>query len=124
MKKSIYFCMVALLVAGCATTESSRITSKLSLGMTRGEVLRKCGKPYASGAAFDPDTGVSKEYLVYKETIYPGDNYRPYEALMTSVFIVDGQVVQYGPANKLAKQKQEDSFIAISGNPDIYVARP
>jgi hypothetical protein len=61
---------------------------------------------------------------VYKETIYPGDYFRPYEALMTSVFIIDDKVVQYGPANKLAKQKQEDTFIAISGNPDIYVSRP
>lgn len=113
-----------MLAAGCATTESSQITSKLSLGMTREEVLKTCGKPYASGAAFDPDTGVSKEYLVYKETIYPGDNYRPYEALMTSVFLIDDKVVQYGPANKLAKQKQQDSFITISSNPDIYVARP
>jgi hypothetical protein len=124
MKKFVYCCVIALLAAGCATTESSRITSKLSLGMTREEVLKTCGQPYASGAAFDPDTGASKEYLVYKETIYPGDYFRPYEALMTNVFIVGGKVVQYGPANKLATKKQQDSFVAISSNPDIYVAKP
>ncbi len=124
MKKLVCTCLAALLAAGCATVETSQITPRLSLGMTREEVLRACGKPYASGAAFDQDTGVSKEYLVYKETIYPGDNYRPYEALMTSVFIINNKVVQFGPANKLANQNKEDTFISISNNPDIYVARP
>ena len=46
------------------------------------------------------------------------------ESLMTNDLIVDNQVVHYGPANKLAKKQQQDSFVVISSNPDINVVKP
>ena len=87
MKRLIYLFIFAMFVSGCATTYS--FTSKLSLGMTKQEVLAKCGNPFQAGAVKGND-GRTYETLTYKfYDMFTGE-------ITTYVFFTDGKIVYYG----------------------------
>lgn len=97
MKKIIYLLVIAALLIGCATV--SRVTPRLSLGMTKKEVLAKCGRPYQSSAVEGYD-GKIYETFTYKETLretFMGDQTPVY----TYVHFVDDKVVYYGGSPKM-----------------------
>ena len=96
MKKKYFLLILFLLLSGCVT--ASKITPKLSLGMTKQQVLQNCGRPYKSGATIDPKTGETIEALTYREFIYDsaaGDLVTPPPTFI-NIYFKDGKVVQYG----------------------------
>jgi outer membrane protein assembly factor BamE (lipoprotein component of BamABCDE complex) len=59
------FILTALLfMISCKTTTT--LTSKLTLGMTKEQVIAKCGRPYKTSAKYDKEMNL-QEILYYKE---------------------------------------------------------
>ena len=99
MRQICLLIWLVMFISGCATTTST-LTSKISLGMTKEQVLQVCGKPFKSGATSNPRTGQSVEALVYKSF----DN-NPWSNVVAggtpdisyvNIYFKDGKVIQYG----------------------------
>ncbi|UCG35276.1 MAG: DUF2845 domain-containing protein [Candidatus Omnitrophota bacterium] len=89
MKRLICLFIMLIVLSGCATT--SVITPKLALGMTKEEVLKKCGRPLRSGA-MRGEKGEVLETFVYEETLF-----RQGQAWITTyVYFQDNEVIYYG----------------------------
>lgn len=116
MKKLIYLFVMLMLVSGCATV--SQVTPKLSLGMTKEEVIAKCGNPTQSGALKDKDGKVLESFM-YRETLYQGALGQGGYAspITTYVYFEDGKVVYYGNPNPTSEpsrssgQSNDDSHL-------------
>ena len=94
MRKAIALLVLVLLISGCATTSS--ITPKLSLGMTKQEILAKCGQPFQAGAVKGSD-GKTYESFMYKENICQTSvGIGTFTPVITYVWFSDGKVVYYG----------------------------
>ena len=94
-----------VLCVGCATV--SGIAPKLSIGMTKEEVLKQCGQPYTMAATIDKSTGRPLEALAYRERVKQTTDglFNPGSGeIITNIFLIDGKVIQYGPADKLLGQ--------------------
>lgn len=123
----ILVCLIILL-AGCVTTSS--ITSKLSLGMTKEQVLQVCGRPYRTGAMIEPQTGDTIETLTYESyrngrsgavaTILLADG-NPNIAFI-NVYLKNGKVVQYNSVEK-PYQKPEKKVEVKTNNNESYVVK-
>lgn len=98
MRKHIILLIAILILAGCATT--SQVTSRISLGMTKQEVIKLCGQPYKFGATIDTD-GEPIEAITYREYIYSNSlGYAtPPPPTFTNIYFKNGKVVQYGSGN-------------------------
>jgi uncharacterized protein YceK len=93
MKNLVYILMLAILLSGCATVSS--VSPKLSLGMSKQEVLAKCGRPTQIGAVQGAD-GRTFETFTYREMLsesFVGGSQTPF---YTYVYFVDGKVIYYG----------------------------
>jgi hypothetical protein len=68
MSRGNFFKVMCVLVlftfVACKTTTT--LSSKVSLGMTKKEVIQKCGKPYKQTAKYDTEKNL-QEILFYKE---------------------------------------------------------
>jgi len=97
---------LTIILHGCATT--SRITPKLSLGMTKQEVLRKCGNPLQSGA-LKRENGKMVETFIYKEKIFFTEETSILRGnpLNTYVYFEDGKVVYFGGNPNMPKMENE-----------------
>ena len=80
-----------MVVSGCVTTS---VSSNLSLGMSKEEVLAKCGKPFQAGAIKD-SKGQLLESFHYKQQTKLSPTAVPIET-DTYVYFTDGRVVYYG----------------------------
>ena len=95
MKRIIFLIIIPFLLSACATT--SQITPKLSLGMTKQEVLKNCGRPYKTGATTNSQTGEIIEALTYREYIdAPGFRIAEPDIIFVNIYFKNGKVVQYG----------------------------
>ncbi|MBM3252797.1 MAG: DUF2845 domain-containing protein [Candidatus Omnitrophica bacterium] len=95
--KKLLLILLCLGLVGCATT--SKITPNLSLGMTKQEVIAKCGQPLQKSAIKGSD-GKTYDSFVYKETIY--QNAAAIGAaseVITYVNFADGKVIYFGNPN-------------------------
>lgn len=91
MNKYLLFLLSLFIVSGCATT---RITPKISLGMTKKEVIKLCGEPYKTGATIE--RGEKLEAFTYQERALYSPQYglfSPYSFI--HIYFIDGKVVQY-----------------------------
>ncbi|MFH1698792.1 MAG: hypothetical protein ABH882_07020 [Candidatus Omnitrophota bacterium] len=91
MKKLIYLFVLAMLVSGCAAFANSRMTPKLSLGMTKQDVLKIGGQPYKAAATIDKKTGEPTEVLTFREYICC-----PADYLYVVTHFKEGKLVQFG----------------------------
>jgi hypothetical protein len=65
MKKLFCIALLGLLlVASCKTT--TVLSTRASLGMTKEQVIKQCGKPYKTSAKYDKEENL-QEILYYKE---------------------------------------------------------
>ncbi|MDP8261915.1 MAG: DUF2845 domain-containing protein [Candidatus Ancaeobacter aquaticus] len=103
MKRLICLIAVIIMVSGCATT--SRVTPKLSLGMTKEEVLSKCGNPVQSGAVQGQD-GKALESFMYRESLYSEVTGYKLVPTITYVYFVDNKVIYYGSNPTMPTQGQ------------------
>lgn len=98
MEKIIGLLILAVLINGCVTTSS--ITPNLAIGMTKQEVIAKCGKPMQAGAVKDKDGRILESFM-YREILSQGTlglgGYAP--PVITYVYFADGKVVYYGNPN-------------------------
>ena len=95
MKKLIMVLSLVLL-AGCATTRG--ITSQLEIGMTKEEVLKKCGQPYkisASKSKAKNGEDVLVTAFVYKVDWWDQMDYSRPENFLEICF-VNGKITQWG----------------------------
>jgi hypothetical protein len=68
MKKLFFLALLPMLLfIGCKTT--AVLSSKVSLGMTKTQVIQICGTPFKTAAQLD-SLGNTQEILYYKEKIY------------------------------------------------------
>lgn len=122
MKKLIYFLGVVMLICGCATT--SAVTPKLSLGMTKQEVLAKCGNPTQSGAIKDKE-GRTLESFMYRETLYemplPMGGYAP--PAITYVYFIDGKVIYFGSNSTVPTEQKDIQPQALQGGQRNNIGR-
>jgi hypothetical protein len=102
MQYSISLLLVSILACGCATT--SRVTPRISTGMTKQEVLSVCGNPFSTEARAD-----NLEVLVYKESIYDTSigqmTMNPADTLYTYITLENGKVIRYN-TEKITYQSQ------------------
>ena len=94
MKKLIYILAIVMLASGCATT--SKISNRLSLGMTQEEVRKNCGYPFKKEASEGQEIWYYQEQ-VWLETGYP-------TLLMTEVYFKDGRVTEFKQGKEPARQ--------------------
>ncbi|MFH1622824.1 MAG: hypothetical protein ABIA97_06900, partial [Candidatus Omnitrophota bacterium] len=93
--------VMAMLVSGCATVPNM---GAVSLGMTKGEVIKVLGKPFSvSGQG-------NTEYLTYNDRsgIY-GDFTVPY-----FVRLIDGKVESYGKAGDFDSTKNPTNNLNVN----------
>ncbi len=90
--RKVVLLILCVLLSGCVTT--SAVTPKLSLGMTKQEVLAACGNPRQSGAIQTQD-GRILESFEYKESplLEPASKDL---SITTYVYFEDGKVIYYG----------------------------
>ena len=91
MAKHALFIVLLLAVSGCATASK---LNRLSLGMSKGQVIEELG---------DPDTTMAKdevEVLVYHKYA-TGDDAFVGRSTQYAVFIQNGKVTKYGRASAL-----------------------
>ena len=67
MKKLLLLALLPMLLIGCKTT--AVLSTKVSLGMTKEQVIQICGTPFKTAAQLD-SLGNTQEILYYKEKIY------------------------------------------------------
>ena len=100
MKKLICFLILVMLVSGCGAT-TSKLTPKLALGMTKQEVLAKCGTPRQLGAMQTKD-GQVIENFIYEE----GRFWNIHGLINTYIYFIDGKVVCYGGDPTMLTEKE------------------
>jgi len=98
MKKIIYFFVMALMTSGCVATAAR--TNKLSLGMTKMDVIKAMGDPTSVKAKNNEEV---LEYILYPTwvpSIYD-------KSQQFWVVLQDGKVVQYGQAGDFSSAVPE-----------------
>ena len=93
MKYLVLVLFICGFACGCATT--SKVSPRISTGMTKDEILRICGNPLSSEAQSD-----NSELLVYKESIYETpvgqwQTMNPADTLYTYITLENGKVARY-----------------------------
>src|SRR5207253_5559787 len=84
-------------LASCQTTTTT--TNKISVGMTRTEVLRSVGKPFSKSA--DVIDGVAVERWIFKETTWDQGGWSWNRTVSDSeVVFSNGRVISYGVAKE------------------------
>ena len=108
MKKLICLLVLVMILSGCATVSS--ISPKLSLGMSKQEVLEKCGRPFQAGVIPNNNKEVLERFT-YKEIetlMFFGG--RP-KSTYTYVYFADGKVIYYGSnPNMPTEESQSDTL--------------
>jgi hypothetical protein len=97
--KKISLLFLCALLFGCTTI--SRVSPRLNLGMTKAEVLKKCGPPRQAGAMKDNDLQIIE---TFKYTELPFFHSASTEPITTYVYFLEGNVVYYGPSPRLPKE--------------------
>lgn len=99
--KRLFALLLCLGLCGCATTSS--VTPNLSLGMTKQEVIAKCGNPTQAGAIQGKD-GKAYETFMYREEglITARDS-----IITTYVYFADGKVIYYGGNPNMPTEETE-----------------
>ena len=92
--KKILVLILCLGLFGCATT--SKITNRLSLGMTQEEVRKNCGNPFKKEAREGQEIWYYQEQ-VWLETGYP-------TLLMTEVYFKDNKVAEFKQGKEPSRQ--------------------
>lgn len=96
MSKIFFLLMVCFVFIGCAT--SSRIT-KISLGMTKEDIIAAYGEPHSTKVEQDSETGETIEVLTYKESLYDTPvgqmGFKPSAKHYTTISLTDGRVADY-----------------------------
>jgi|GEM_PF-3638295 len=107
--KKIPLIFLCALLSGCATV--SRVSPQLNLGMTKEEVLKKCGTPRQAGAMKDGNLRIIE---TFKYTEFPFFHSAATEPITTYIYFSEGKVIYYGPSPRLPKEliiehkKQQD----------------
>src|SRR5947208_2559670 len=93
MKATPLILVVALLGSACQTT--TQTTNRISVGMTRAEVLRAVGAPFSKSA--EERNGVTIEKWVYKETTWDQGGWSWNRTVSDSAVVFqNGRVVSFG----------------------------
>jgi hypothetical protein len=96
--KKLLFIILCLVLIAYATT--SPVTPKLASGMTKKEVITKCGKPAQTGEIKDKN-GRTLESFIYKETSI----FDPENPVITYVYFADDKVIYFGSDPSLPPEK-------------------
>lgn len=95
MKKAILITFLAMLLMSCATPRIK--LENLRLGMSKIEVLRAIGKPYAvRNSSINPKDGKTYEIWEYRQTGYDPIWWTPINDEYSTVF-ADGHLIRWGP---------------------------
>ena len=108
MKKVLLLsALLPMLIIGCKTT--AVLSSKVSLGMTKGNVIQVCGTPFKTAAQLD-SLGNTQEILYYKERIY---DFKGGYITVNHLFCFTNE--------KLVAIKQGDEQVSNSNNANIFL---
>ena len=108
MKKLLLLALLPLFIIGCKTT--AVLSSKVSLGMTKAQVIQICGTPYKTAAQLD-SLGGTQEILYYKEKIYD---------FKLDAFIAVNHMFCFSN-EKLVAIKQDDEQMSNHSNTNIFL---
>ena len=93
MKLATPLICLVLLVLGCQTT--TQTTNRLTVGMTKAQVIAAVGKPHSRSA--ETRDGVLIEKWIYKETTWDQGGWSWNRTVSDSAIIFhNGRVVSYG----------------------------
>jgi outer membrane protein assembly factor BamE (lipoprotein component of BamABCDE complex) len=95
VSKALCFALMVVLLAGCATTPSTKIVN-LALGMTQDEVKQVMGTPFAVRASKMYDGGGSAQVWEYIPPVFSRAAFSDKYDKTYWVYLENGKVVQWG----------------------------
>src|SRR6266481_3667944 len=97
MKRTVAIVLAAFSIFGCQTT--TQTTNRITIGMTRAQVLDAVGPPHSKSAAIR--NGVQIEKWIYKETTWDQGGWSWNRTVSDSEIVFrNGRVVSFGIAKE------------------------